>query len=202
MAMNSENTLLVAESVLQNLCAQVFEKVGVPAEHARLAAVNLIEADLRGVSSHGVVRLPIYVKRLLDGGTNPNAKVSILRQTRTTAVVDGDNGLGHYVGIKAMEIAIDKARDGDCAFVAVKYSNHFGAASHYAEMAARHNMIGLSFTVGAIIPVTPGLFSTTTCVSHRAASFGANSRANTSLPPPGAKPTIRRIGRLGICANA
>jgi len=152
---DSENHVLVAESVLLKFCTRIFEKTGVPTEHARLAAANLIEADLRGVFSHGVVRLPIYVKRLLDGGTNPKAKVSILRQTRTTAVVDGDNGLGHYVGIKAMEIALDKAHDGDCVFVAVRRSNHFGTASHYAEMAARQNMIGFSFTIGALNHMAP-----------------------------------------------
>jgi LDH2 family malate/lactate/ureidoglycolate dehydrogenase len=69
--------------------------------------------------------------------------------------VDGDNGLGHLVGIRAMNIAIDKAREGDCVFVAVRNSNHFGTAAYYGEMAARHDMIGLVFTIGAINHMTP-----------------------------------------------
>jgi LDH2 family malate/lactate/ureidoglycolate dehydrogenase len=153
--MNSDKDYFVAEPILRNFCTQVLERIGVPAEDALLAVNNLIEADLRGVYSHGVVRFPIYVKRILDGGTNPQPNVSVVRETRTTAVVDGDNGLGHLVGIRAMQLAIDKAKDGDCAFVAVNNSNHFGAAAYYAEMAARQNMIGFSFTVGAINHMAP-----------------------------------------------
>jgi len=153
--MDDKSEHLITEAALLAFCTQVLEKIGVPADDALLASKNLIEADLRGVHSHGVVRFPIYVKRILDGGTNPKAKVSVVRQTRTTAVVDGDNGLGHLVGIRAMELAIDKASDGDCAFVAVNNSNHFGTAAYYAEMAARKNMIGLSFTIGAINHMAP-----------------------------------------------
>jgi LDH2 family malate/lactate/ureidoglycolate dehydrogenase len=78
-----------------------------------------------------------------------------VRETRTTAVLDGDNGLGHLVGIRAMELAIAKAADGDCAFVAVRNSNHYGTAAYYTEMAARRDMIGISFTIGAINHMTP-----------------------------------------------
>lgn len=153
--MSDGNDLLIREQVLENFCVTVFKKIGVPADAALIAAKNLIEADLRGVYSHGVVRFPIYVKRILDGGTNAKANVRAIRQTRTTAVVDGDNGLGHYVGVRAMEMAIEKASEGDCAFVAVNNSNHFGAAAYYAEMAARKNMIGFSFTIGAINHMAP-----------------------------------------------
>jgi LDH2 family malate/lactate/ureidoglycolate dehydrogenase len=153
--MNEDIENIVSEQVLEGFCVAVLEKIGVPPDAARIASRNLIEADLRGVQSHGVVRFPIYVKRILDGGTNPRAEVKIVRQTRTTAVVDGDNGLGHYVGVRAMQIAIDKAQDGDCSFVAVNNSNHYGAAAYYAEMAARQNMIGFSFTIGAINHMAP-----------------------------------------------
>jgi len=153
--MNDDNGYLIGQEVLENFCRSVFEKVGVPSDDARIASRNLVEADLRGVHSHGVVRFPIYIKRIRDGGTNPKAQVRAVRQTRTTAVVDGDNGLGHFVGVRAMEMAIEKASDGDCAFVAVRNSNHYGTAAYYAEMAARRNMIGLSFTIGAINHMAP-----------------------------------------------
>ncbi|WP_409076586.1 Ldh family oxidoreductase (plasmid) [Pantoea sp. C3] len=153
--MTTENDVLVSENHLTAFCTQILENIGVPSDDARIVVKNLVEADLRGVYSHGVVRFPIYVKRILDGGTNPKASMKILRETRTTAVVDGDNGLGHLVGVQAMQLAIEKAAEGDCVFVAVKNSNHFGAAAYYTEMAARHNMIGFSFTIGAINHMTP-----------------------------------------------
>lgn len=145
----------VSEAALKRYCIDMLVHVGVPDGDARIVAENLVEADLRSVSSHGVVRFPIYVQRILDGGTNPRANIRVVRQTRTTAVVDGDNGLGHLVGVRAMEIALEKGSDGDCAFVSVRNSNHFGAAGYYAEMAARADMIGLSFTIGAINHMAP-----------------------------------------------
>ena len=96
-----------------------------------------------------------YFERLLAGGTNPRPNMRVIRQTRTTAVLDGDNGLGHLVGVRAMELAIEKAAEGDCAFVAVRNSNHYGTAAYYTEMAARKDMIGISFTIGAINHMTP-----------------------------------------------
>ncbi len=153
--MESEDDFYISEAALHGFCSQVLLRIGVPEEDARLVANNLVEADLRGVASHGVVRFPIYVRRIIEGGTNAKPSVSILRETTTTAVVDGDNGLGHLVGIRAMQIAIDKASQGDCVFVAVRNSNHFGTAAYYAEMAARNNMIGFSFTIGAINHMAP-----------------------------------------------
>lgn len=155
MRVDEEATTIVPVQPLKQFTRATLERSGVPAQEAAIVTDNLIEADLRSVGSHGVVRLPIYLKRLSDGGTNAKPTVKVTRQTRTTAVVDGDNGLGHLVGVRAMEIAIDKARDGDCAFVAVRNSNHFGAAAYYTEMAARKRMIGFAFTIGAINHMTP-----------------------------------------------
>jgi LDH2 family malate/lactate/ureidoglycolate dehydrogenase len=153
--MEQESGPIIARAPLRAFCVEMLCKVDVPREEAELIADNLIEADLRGVASHGVVRLPIYIQRIVDGGTNPRPRMHAVRETRTTAVFDGDNGLGHLVGIRAMQLAIDKAQDGDCAFVAVRNSNHFGTAAYYAEMAARHKLIGFSFTIGAINHMTP-----------------------------------------------
>jgi LDH2 family malate/lactate/ureidoglycolate dehydrogenase len=153
--MDNEKTVTVTEKTLKAFCRAMFVKLGVPNDEAMLIVDNLVEADLRGVASHGVVRLPIYVQRIEDGGSNPRPKPQIVRQTRTTAVLDGDNGMGQIIGIRAMEIALEKASDGDCAFVSVRNSNHYGAASHYAEIAARRDMIGLSFTIGGINHMTP-----------------------------------------------
>lgn len=153
--MDEEKTVIVSEEALKRFCVAVLRKVDVPADQAHAIIDNLVEADLRGVHSHGVVRLPIYVQRLAAKATNPRPVVKIVRETRTSAVVDGDNGMGQWVGERAMEIAINKAKDGDCVFVSVRNSNHFGAAALYAQMAARHDMIGLSFTIGGINHMTP-----------------------------------------------
>jgi LDH2 family malate/lactate/ureidoglycolate dehydrogenase len=154
--MPESRTKLVEEAELKRYCNAVLRKIGVPADEALVAIDNLVEADLRGVDSHGVVRFPIYVKRLLDGGTNAQPKPKLLRDSPTAVVFDGDNGLGHVVGVQAMQMAIDKSlQHGGCAFVAVRNSNHFGAAAYYAEMAARNNMIGFAFTIGAINHMTP-----------------------------------------------
>jgi LDH2 family malate/lactate/ureidoglycolate dehydrogenase len=153
--MSDEKTVLVGEADLKRFCVAVLDKVGVPRDHAVPIIDNLVEADLRGVDSHGVVRLPIYTQRLAARVINPRPDVKIVRQTRTSAVVDGDNGMGQWVGMRAMKVAIDKAKDGDCVFVSVRNSNHFGAAAYYAQMAAAHDMIGLSFTIGGINHMTP-----------------------------------------------
>jgi LDH2 family malate/lactate/ureidoglycolate dehydrogenase len=145
----------VREVALKHFCVEVLCKVGVPNDEAALIVDNLIEADLRGVESHGVVRFPIYVERLSVGVMNPRPRIRTLRETATSAVVDGDNGMGQLVGVRAMELAIEKGRGGACAFVAVRNSNHYGAAAYYAEMALPHEMIGFSFTIGGINHMTP-----------------------------------------------
>ncbi len=141
---------------LSSFCCGLFAKAGMPPADAQAAAALLVEADLRGVDSHGVVRVPIYVERLLAGAIAARPKVGIARQTRSTAVVDGDNGMGQIVSIYAMQLAIDKARtEGEPAFVSVYNSNHFGAASSYVEMAAANDMIGFAYTIGGINHMVP-----------------------------------------------
>jgi LDH2 family malate/lactate/ureidoglycolate dehydrogenase len=153
---NEIRSAVVGEAELKSFCKRLLQKTGVSELDAGIVTENLIEADLRGVDSHGVVRLPIYIRRLLDGGTNKAPRVHTTRETATTLTIDGDNGLGHLVGVRAMESLIDKALRGNCcAFAAVRNSNHFGAAAYYGEMAARAGMIGFAFTIGAINHMTP-----------------------------------------------
>ena len=153
--MENTKTVTVTETALKTFCVGVLRHVDVATGEAELIIDNLVAADMRGVDSHGVVRLPIYVKRLAAGAINPRPAVRIVRETATSAVVDGDNGPGQWVGMKAMEIAIDKALSGACTFVSVRNSNHFGAAAYYAEMAAARDLIGFAFTIGGINHMTP-----------------------------------------------
>ncbi len=149
------DTRLVTVRDLSDFGAGVLAEVGVPDDEAREIIDNLIQADLRDVESHGVVRLPIYVQRLAVGAINPRPRIRIVRETPSSAVVDGDNGMGQLVGMRAMQIAIDKARSGMCVFVSVRNSNHYGAAASFAQMASTQDMIGLSYTIGGINHMVP-----------------------------------------------
>ena len=108
MAPISEATVLVSERDLKTFCVSVLTRVGVSDEQATEIIEILVEADLRGVESHGVVRLPIYAERLAAGATNPRPQIRVVRETPTSLVIDGDNGMGQWVGVRAMERAISK----------------------------------------------------------------------------------------------
>jgi len=153
--MNSDNDTLVAADDLTAYCVAMLVKLGVPSDEALLITDQLVEADLSGVHSHGVVRFPIYIRRLEVGIFNARPHITIVRQTRTTAVMDGDNGMGQLVCRRAMELAIAKGAEGDPAWVAVRNSNHNGAEGYFAQMALAHDMIGFCFTVGGINHVAP-----------------------------------------------
>jgi LDH2 family malate/lactate/ureidoglycolate dehydrogenase len=147
--------ITISEQQLTDLCAAVLTHLGIVPEQAVNIARNLVDADLRGIASHGVVRLPIYAERLHAGAVNPRPNVRIIHETATAAVVDGNNGMGQWVAAKSMQVAIDKGCSGNCAFVAVRNSNHFGAAAYYSRLAVEHDMIGISFTIGGINHMAP-----------------------------------------------
>jgi LDH2 family malate/lactate/ureidoglycolate dehydrogenase len=131
---------------LHEFATSIFKKIGCPEDDAKLASEVLLAADLRGVDSHGVARLSGYVRLYEKNRLNPAPKVSIVHETLSTAVVDGDKGLGLVVAPKAMKIAIEKAEKAGSGWVAIKNSNHFGIAGYHAMMALKHDMIGLSMT--------------------------------------------------------
>ena len=124
-----------------------FEAIGVPSEEAAVCANVLIAADKRGVDSHGVGRYkPIYLDRIWAGTQNPQTRFEIVRETPTTAVIDGHNGMGHYIAKRAMQMAIDKAEKLGLGMTVTRNSTHYGAAFYYADMAVRKGMIGLTGT--------------------------------------------------------
>jgi len=108
----------------------------------------MTEADLQGSDGHGVIRLPQYLKRLRAGGINKQPAIRVVLERAAMAVVDGDNGMGHLVVSKAVDIAIAKARETGIAWVGTRYSNHAGPASLYARRPLQHDMLGLYFAVG------------------------------------------------------
>jgi len=132
--------------------------MGCTEANAEIAATSLLRADLRGVDSHGIARLSGYVRLWEAGRVNAKAEIRIIHETPSTAVVDGDAGLGLVVAPAAMGIAIDKARQVGTGWVSVQNSNHFGIAAHHAMMAMEEGMIGIAMTNAS--PTVAPTFST------------------------------------------
>jgi len=131
---------------LYSFTESIFLAMGCSAKDATTATKVLIAADLRGIDSHGVARLSGYVRLWEAGRINATPNLSIVHETPSTAVVDGDAGLGLVVAPYAMQIAIDKAKQVGTGWVSVKNSNHFGIAGYHAMMALEHDMIGMAMT--------------------------------------------------------
>lgn len=124
----------------------VFQQIGCSESDAAIATKVLLSADLRGVDSHGVARLSGYVRLWEANRANAKPNVRIIHETPSTAVVDGDAGLGLVVAPFAMQVAIDKAKQVGTGWVSVQNSNHFGIAGYHAMMALEHDMIGIAMT--------------------------------------------------------
>lgn len=133
-------------SQLWQFAYTVFKKINCPEDQARLATDVLLSADLRGIDSHGIARLSGYVRLWEVKRVNSTPNIKIVHETPSTAVVDGDSGLGLVIAPKAMEIAIQKANQVGTGWVAVKNSNHFGIAGYHSMMALKHDMIGMAMT--------------------------------------------------------
>ena len=138
--------VLVQAKPLREVCSQLFRAVGVPREHADRIADTLVEADLRGVSSHGSLRMPSYIARLREGGVNPCPNIRLVVDTPALALIDADHGQGQVAGVKAMGLAIEKAKKLGMGAAGVRNSFHYGAAAYYAMMALEEDMIGFSTT--------------------------------------------------------
>src|SRR5947209_2105838 len=131
---------------LFDFTVRVFQHFGVPDDDARLAATVLQSADLRGIDSHGVARLHSYVDMFQLGRIDPKAKVTVVRESASTATVDGGNGLGLVVGPKANAIAMERAGAAGSGWVSVRNSNHFGIAGYYVLEALERDLIGWAMT--------------------------------------------------------
>ena len=131
---------------LVEFSTRVFRYFEVPQDQAELAAEVLATADLRGIDSHGVGRLHTYFDMLSIGRINPKPRIRIVRQSLSTATVDGDNGLGLVVGPESNRIAMDKAKECGSGWVSVCNSNHYGIAGYYALKALECDLIGWSMT--------------------------------------------------------
>ena len=175
---------------------KIFLHIGCPSEQAALATEVLLNADLRGIDSHGVARLSGYVRLWEAKRVNAQPNIRIIHETPSTAVVDGDSGLGLVVAPFAMQVAIEKAKKVGTGWVSVQNSNHFGIAGYHAMMALEYEMIGMAMTNAS--PLVAPTFSTERllgtnpiCVSIPAGEEPADLVA---ARPSGA------VGRLGVSA--
>ncbi len=136
----------IAPDRLDALATGIFGALGVPAPDARWVATLLVRANVRGHDSHGVIRIPQYVGSIRKGETNPRPAIQVLRDTPTTALVDGDLGLGQVVARRATEVALEKAARHGLAGVGVHRSNHIGRLADYAELAAAEGFVAMVWT--------------------------------------------------------
>jgi LDH2 family malate/lactate/ureidoglycolate dehydrogenase len=138
--------MLISEQSLRAFTQNIFLSMGCSAEHAALSADVLLQADLRGIDSHGVARLIGYVRLWESKRINATPNITIVHETPTTATVDGDAGLGLVVAPFAMKLAIKKAELYGSGWVSVRNSNHFGIAGYHSLMAVEKDMIGFAMT--------------------------------------------------------
>lgn len=143
---DEQQECVVQAAALRELLAAMYVREGVYRAEAEVASDRLIEADLRGIHSHGSRAIPTYLKAIGTGDIDPRGIVLTIKQTPAMAVLDGSRALGHIASTTAMQMAIEMARNVGTGTVAVRNSQHFGAASVYALMAAKEGMIGFSTT--------------------------------------------------------
>ena len=143
----SNDVVWVDFDFMEQFMVDVFVELGVPLEDAKICADVLITSDKRGIDSHGVNRLkPMYYDRIRKGVQFPNVKHKVVRETSTTAVIEGNRGMGHVIAKKSMELAIEKAKKHGLGMVVVRNSTHYGIAGYYVLMAVEIGMIGISGT--------------------------------------------------------
>ncbi len=143
--MNVQNATAarVPVAAVSGLIADAMAQAGLPPADVAKVTQLMLEADLTGADAHGVFRLPQYINRLKIGSTNPRPNIKVNRTAPATALVDGDNGMGHVVVSRAAETAVELARESGVAWVGVRMSNHAGAAGVYASLPLQADMIGI-----------------------------------------------------------
>lgn len=151
---NKVNT--IDHQKLNDFLKELFFKTGMSADDAKTCADSLVQTNLWGVDSHGALRVPIYIKRLLSGAMNKNPKIESVKDAGALEVLHGDDGCGYVIGRTAMTRAIEKAEKYGIAAVGAMRSNHFGATALYTKMAAERGMIGIAMTNVVPNVVAPG----------------------------------------------
>ena len=185
---------------LEKFMRETLTAEGVPSSDASIISDVLIESDKRGIDSHGIGRLkPIYIDRIDKGILNPVTEIEVVSDNKTAAVLDGHDGMGHVVGHRAMEMAIEKAGEYGMGMVAVRNSSHYGIAGYYATMATDKGMIGITGTNAR--PSIAPTFGTENMLGTNPLTFGIP----TDDPFPfvlDAAPSVSQRGKIEVYGRA
>jgi LDH2 family malate/lactate/ureidoglycolate dehydrogenase len=193
-------TSRVAADRLRRQLAAIFGAWGMPAGQAAVTVERMVESDLRGVDSHGVAMLALYDELRREGRLTVAPEVRVVRESPVTALIDGGGGLGHYPSTRAMELAVAKAMAAGIGAVAVRNSNHYGAAGVYALMAVRAGLIGVS-TTGVHRPAVVPTFAAEPMFGTNPIAFAAPAGRNSPFCLDMATSTVA-IGKLKLAAFA
>jgi L-2-hydroxycarboxylate dehydrogenase (NAD+) len=185
--------------IIHSFMVDVFKAQGVTDEDAKICADVLIASDLRGIESHGVGRLGYYYERIQAGIQFPKNQMEIVKETDTTALVDGHHGMGHPTAYRAMTLAIEKAKQHGLGAVAVRNATHFGIAGYYPLMAAKQGLMGCAFTNAR--PSIAPTFSTEPMLGTNPIAFAAPSDMDFPFCYDGAT-SIAQRGKIEVAARA
>jgi L-2-hydroxycarboxylate dehydrogenase (NAD+) len=189
----------VPVDVIKGFMLDVFQGLGVPEDDAQICANVLITSDLRGIESHGVGRLKYYYDRIKAGVQFTQTKMEVVKETETTALVDGHHGMGHVIAYRSMQLAMDKAKPYGLGAVAVRNGTHFGIAGYYPLMAAQKGMMG--FTVTNARPAIAPTFGTEPMLGTNPIAFAAPSDTPYPFCFDGAT-SITQRGTIEVAARA
>jgi len=168
---STNDIVYVNVDILRRFIRDVFIGLEVPQKDAEIISDVLITSDLRGIDSHGIQRCKMYYDRIKAGIYEVNTKIDIIKEGPTTAVLDGNCGMGHVIAYKAMKMAIEKAKKYGLGAVAVKNSSHFGIAGYYSLMAIKEGMIG--FVTTNTRPAVPPTFGVEPMLGTNPLTYGA-----------------------------
>jgi L-2-hydroxycarboxylate dehydrogenase (NAD+) len=150
-----DKTIRVAASALRAFLLDALRACGLPETGATIAAGAMLEADLTGSDAHGVFRLPGYVRQLKRGAFNPRPNITVIERGPATALIDGDQGMGHVVMTHAARLAVELARARGVGWVGARRSNHAGAGAIYAAIPVEHDMVGIYGAASSVNHMAP-----------------------------------------------
>ena len=188
----------VPKEKLFKFAMEVMKKIGCDDEKASTVADVLVEADMRGISSHGVARLRRYVDHIKEGIIDPSGEPEIIFETPVSLVIDGNNGVGQYIAKFSMKRVIEKAKKNGIGMAAVRNSNHYGIAGYYAEMAVEEGLIGISLTNTA--PLVVHTFSREPLLGTNPIAFAFPASGKYPVLVDMATSVVSR-GKLEVCSR-
>jgi LDH2 family malate/lactate/ureidoglycolate dehydrogenase len=191
---------VVSAEVLRRQIGAVFLAWGMEQDYVDTTMQVMVETDLRGIDSHGIGMLPTYDRWYRQGKINVRPEIKVLNDGPSTALIDGDHGLGHVPSVRAIELAVAKCRDTGLGCVPVCHSNHFGAAGYYTQLAAERGCVGMAMTGTPAQLVVP-TFGREPMFGTNPIAFAAPATRNPSFALDMATSTVA-FGKINIARRA